>query len=317
MGFTKLIARVRGMLLSQQTEWPHAAAEPDTVKGLYVGYIAVLAAIPPLFRFIKGSLIGSTFFGVTVRTPIMMGIVGMIVGYALSLVLAYVIALLIDALASSFDGQRNQVQALKSVAYAWTAYWIASVAAIIPWLGVLILVAGGIYTIYLLYLGLPHTMRCPKEKSAGYTAVTVVIAIVLGWILAILIGMITAAGAIGAGIQAGNAASVSFDKDGTLGQMREATGHMQADGHMHAESRKLLDAQPSNPAADNPGNQQPPGFTLTMLPSPHIPACGVGSPATAPALHRGTQPPVFTLYATDSMASVVMCTRIASLTAGT
>ncbi len=47
------------------------------------------------------------------------------------------------------------MQALKLAAYAFTAAWVAGVAQVVPWIGALIALAGGIYSIYLFYLGLP------------------------------------------------------------------------------------------------------------------------------------------------------------------
>src|SRR3546814_3848090 len=96
-------------------------------------------------------------------------------------------------------------QALKTVAYAWTASWVAGIAVIVPWLGWLIAVAGAVYAIYLLYLGLPHTMKCPPEKAGGYTAVSVIIAIVLSWIVgAIIAGVIGTAAMNGAAMSGSN-----------------------------------------------------------------------------------------------------------------
>ncbi len=57
MDFSKLIERARKVLLSPKNEWPVIAAEPATIKGLYTRYILVLAALPAVFGFIKGSLI--------------------------------------------------------------------------------------------------------------------------------------------------------------------------------------------------------------------------------------------------------------------
>jgi hypothetical protein len=165
MDFSKLIARVQALLLTPKTEWPVIAAEQETVANLYKNYILILAAIPVVAGFIKGSLIGTTLFGITVRTPIVSGIIGMLVQYALILGIVYVLALIIDALAPSFDGQKNPIQALKTSAYAYTAGWVASIGVIVPWIGWLIALAGSIYGIYLLYVGLPHTMRNPPEKS--------------------------------------------------------------------------------------------------------------------------------------------------------
>lgn len=224
MDFGKTIARAKAILVTPRTEWPLAAAEPASVGGLYTAYIVWIAALPAIAGFIKSSLIGTGFLGVVVRTPIGAGIGAMILGYLLSLALAYVMALIVNALAGTFNGQKDMVQALKTVAYAWTAYWIAGVAVIIPWIGWLIVLLGGIYSIYLLYLGLPFTMKCPPEKAGGYTALTVIIAIVLGWIVAMIIaGVIGTAAYTGAAMNASHLGStsdnVTVDPDSALGKL--------------------------------------------------------------------------------------------------
>ncbi|WP_449426655.1 Yip1 family protein [Rhodanobacter umsongensis] len=237
----KIIERARAILSTPWTEWPIAAAEPATVGGLYGGYIAILAALPAIAAFIKGSLIGSSAFGITVRMPIGYGIGEMLLRYILTLVLAYVVALVINALAPTFDGQKNTTQALKTVAYAWTAYWVAGMAVIVPWLGWLVALLGGIYSIYLLYLGLPHTMKCPPHKAAAYTALSVIIAIVLGWIISIAIGSFFAAAALGGGAMSGmqitgsDGSSVSVDRNSALGKLA-------AMGQQTAQAGKQLDA---------------------------------------------------------------------------
>jgi len=219
MDSAKLIARAKNILTTPKTEWPVAAAEPATVNGLYMGYIAIIAALPVIAQFIKSSLIGTSFLGVTVRAGIGAGIGRMILGYILALVLVYVMALIINALAGTFGAKPNLIQALKTVAYAWTAWWIAGIGVIVPWLGLLILLAGGIYSIYLLYLGLPHTMQCPPDKAGGYTAVSVIIAIVLGWIVSLVLGLIFVGALGGAGV-----GKVMEGKLAAMGQRAEQAG---------------------------------------------------------------------------------------------
>jgi hypothetical protein len=237
----KIIERVRGILTTPRTEWPVAAAEPATVGSLYAGYIAIVVALPTIAGFIKGSLIGSGAFGITVRTPIGMGIVGMVLHYALTLALVYVMALIINALAPTFGGQKDMVQALKTAAYAWTASWIAGIAVIVPWLGWLIAIAGGVYSIYLLYLGLPHTMKSAPEKAAGYTAVSVIIAIVLGWIVALIVGGVIGTAAMtgaamgGMHVTGSNGDSVTVDGNSALGKLA-------AMGQRAEQASKELDA---------------------------------------------------------------------------
>ena len=232
MDFNKLIARVKAILTTPKTEWPVIAAEPATVADLYKNYIIWLAAVPAVCQFIKGSFIGYGMFGVHYRTPIGAGITGLIVGYALSLALIYVVALIVDALAPSFSGQKNQVQALKTVAYSWTASWVAGIAALIPWLGFLIILAALAYGIYLLYLGLPSTMKCPPDKAGGYTAVTIIIAIVLSWIIGIVVAGIVGTGALMSGATSGlssvGGGEVTVDKDSALGKLEAWSKHVEA-----------------------------------------------------------------------------------------
>jgi hypothetical protein len=241
MDFGKSIARAKAMLAAPRAEWPIAAAEPATVGSLYTGYIVWIAALPAIASFIKGSLIGSGVFGVTWRTPIGTGIGAMVLGYLLSLAVAYIMALIINALAGTFNGQKDMVQALKTVAYAWTAYWIAGIAVIIPWIGWLIVLAGGIYSIYLLYLGLPFTMKCPPEKAGGYTALSVIVAIVLSWVVGLII-----AGVVGTAMMGGAAMSGmhvgSTSGDNATVDPNSALGKLAAMGARAEQASKELDA---------------------------------------------------------------------------
>jgi hypothetical protein len=245
MQSANLVARVKAILTTPKTEWPQIAIEPASIGGLYTGYIAILSAIPVVASFIKSSLIGTSFMGITVRVPIVAGITAAILGYALSLLLSFVMAWIVNALAPTFSGQKNQIQALKTVAYAWTAYWVAGVATIVPWLGWLVVLAGGIYTIYLLYLGLPSTMQCPPDKAAGYTALSIVIAVVLGWVISFIVGMVLGGALLGGAamgsvhLDGGNSDSVSVDPNSTLGRLA-AMGQ-----HAEQASQELQAAQKS------------------------------------------------------------------------
>jgi uncharacterized protein YqgC (DUF456 family) len=79
----------------------------------------------------------------------------MVLGYGLSLAMVYVLALIADALAPSFGGQKREMSALKLVAYSSTAAMVGGIFAMIPALGALTLLAA-LYSLYLLYLGGRH-----------------------------------------------------------------------------------------------------------------------------------------------------------------
>jgi len=242
MDTTKLLDRVKGILLNPDTEWGVIAKETTTVADLYKNYILILAAIPALFGFIKGSLIG---FDVPLlgnyRVGMGAGLAGMVVGYVLSLIQIYVLALVIDALATTFGGQKNLLQALKTVGYAFTAAFVAGIGQIVPWLAPLIAIAGVVYSIYLLKIGLPQTMGCPPQRAVAYTAVSIIAAIILSVLIGAVVRAIT--GPVGAPGPSLGSSAVQFDKDSPLGKL---------DGYankLEEASKKVEAAQASGDAA--------------------------------------------------------------------
>jgi hypothetical protein len=180
-----LVDRAKNILLTPKTEWAAIDAESHTVQGLYTGYVMILAAIPPIAAFIGTSLVGVGFLGTTYRVPITSGVVQLILSYVLSLAMVYVVALVIDALAPNFGGQKNFMQAFKVAAFTPTASWIAGIFSIIPVLSI-IGILGGLYSLYLLYLGLPRLMKSPDDKAVPYTVVVIIVVIVLFIVVAAL-----------------------------------------------------------------------------------------------------------------------------------
>ena len=186
-----LVARVQNILMRPAAEWGVIDAEPATVGGIYTGYVLILAAIPAI-----ASVIGSMAFGHAFA--IAGALILAVSSYVLALVGVFVVAFIIDALAPSFDGQRNQIQALKLVAYSYTAAWVAGAAQILPIVGGLITLVGGLYSLYLMYLGLPKLMKSPPQKTVGYFVVSLLVAIGFYVIVGLIIGAITAMVMVGA-----------------------------------------------------------------------------------------------------------------------
>lgn len=188
-----LIARVKAILTSPKTEWPVIDAEPATVGGIYRNYIIWLAAIGPICQVIGALAFPTrTILGITLAVNPTFIIGSAILGYVLALVGVYVVALIVDALAPTFNGVKNPVAALKVVAYSYTAAWVAAVVQIIPALAILVFLAM-LYGFYLMYLGLPVLMKSPADKSAAYVIVTIVVAIVVYFVIGILVSMLAGA----------------------------------------------------------------------------------------------------------------------------
>ena len=97
------------------------------------------------------------------------------------------VALIVDALAPTFDAQKNFPNALKLTVYSYTPGWLAGIFLLIPGLSFLTIL--GLYGLYLMWLGLPPLMQAPRDKALPYAAAVVVCAV----IIAIVIGAIQAA----------------------------------------------------------------------------------------------------------------------------
>jgi hypothetical protein len=247
LDLNKLVARAKAILLTPKTEWPVIAGEPTTVADLYKGYVIPLAAIPAIFSFLQLSVIGtSTFFGGTMRFGVGYGLTQAVLMFVLQLVSIFVVGWIIDALAPTFGGQKNNIQAVKVIAYSSTASCVASIGGVVPALGILIGIAGGIYGIYLLYLGLPHLMKCPPDRAGGYTAVVVICTIVIFAIGFALIGGVAGRAMMSGGptyssSNDSDSGDVQFDKDSPLGKMEQWGKDMEAAGKKLEEAQKSGD----------------------------------------------------------------------------
>lgn len=193
---SSLVARVKNILLRPKEEWERIDAEPATVAGLFTSYAMILAAIGPI-----ASVIGMVLIGGSITYALPMAVVS----YIVSLCVVFVTALIIDALAPTFGGTKNQVQATKVAVYSATPGWVIGILSAIPQLVGLTLVLALIaflYGIYLIYLGLPRLMRVGQDKAVVYVVVVVAAWIVIYWILMmVLAGMILSM--IGFGVMGG------------------------------------------------------------------------------------------------------------------
>jgi len=241
-----LIERVKSILLKPKETWATIESEPADVAGLYTQYLMILAIIPAVCGFIGMSLIGFGGFGFNVRVPILSGLINMVVSYVLSLVGVFVLGLIIDALAPTFGGQKNSIQALKVAVYGSTAAILGGIFSLLPALAMLGFVAA-LYSIYLVYLGLPVLMRSNPDKSIAYTAVVIVAGIVVGVIMAAVSSLFMPS--TGAMFSGSDAPAISVNTPG--GKVTIDTAGLEAASKkMEEAARQMEKAQKSqDPAA--------------------------------------------------------------------
>ena len=197
-GRSWLQRRIKNILFSPTEEWARIDVEEATVKSLYLRYACILAAIGPVAALIGGQLFGRQGFFLTVHPPLILSIVSALVGYVLNLGGVYVLAVAIDVMAPSFGGTRSRIQGLKVAVYAWTASWIFAVFQLVPPVSALSII--GVYSLYLMYLGIPPLMKAPEDKAMVYSIMVIVVALAIWVVVAIAAASIVTTAAVGAAV---------------------------------------------------------------------------------------------------------------------
>jgi hypothetical protein len=192
-----IVNRVQQLILKPKEEWVKIKEEKITLAELFTSYAMILLAIPAVAQFIGWSLIGRRvpFVG-TYRIGIGAGFLRAILFYILTLVSVYVFGIIINALAPTFSSKSDATGAMKLAVYSMTPAWVAGVLYIIPLLDVLVILAS-LYGIYIMYLGFVCPMMdTPKDKVLPYMIVSLVVAVVVWAVVALILGAIFAVGGV-------------------------------------------------------------------------------------------------------------------------
>ena len=175
-----LIDRVKNILLTPQKEWHVINTEPGDTANITTTYLLPLTLLGALAAFI-----GFGFLGVGIGVFKIAGVgwgIKMALGYAIRSILGvFIVAFIIDALASNFGSEKNFDKSFQVAAYSATAGLVGGIVLIVPALSILALLAS-LYGLYLLYLGLPILKKTPADKAVSYFVAVLVVSIV-AWVI--------------------------------------------------------------------------------------------------------------------------------------
>ena len=176
-----LVARVQGIILRPKEEWEKIKTESITIKELFTSYALILAAIPAIASFIGRIIIGRRVLSYGFQQfSLVNAFFYAVMTYLFALLTAYVLGIIINAFAPTFSSKSDAVAAMKLAVFCMTPYWVASVLFFIPFLWILVIFAGGLYGLYVLYLGFSAPMMdTPQEKVMSYFITSTVIVMVL------------------------------------------------------------------------------------------------------------------------------------------
>ena len=176
-----ILQRVKNIIMTPKTEWPVIAAEEPNIVEIFKGYVLPLALIPSI-----AYIIGLGVIGMGMMSSFSWGLAMGLIQFILAFVGVYLSAYVSAYLAPRFGSQQDMGRAVQLVAYSYTPAWVAGILSLVPALGVLVFV-GGLYGLYLMYLGLPQMMKTPQDKVIGYLVVSIIVLIATYWLISLIL----------------------------------------------------------------------------------------------------------------------------------
>ncbi|MBN3033007.1 MAG: YIP1 family protein [Candidatus Saganbacteria bacterium] len=183
----EILARARQIILQPKETWRAVKAEHSTVPELFINYAAPLALIPAVATLIGLSLVGMMMpTGHVARAHFTEALAGGVLGYVFHLLGLLAGAWVVSFLSPYFESRSDLLSAVKLVLYSMTPVWLIGVVAIFPSLGLLQIF--GLYSVYLLYTGLPVVMETSPDQALWYTVAIMIAALVISLALSIIVG---------------------------------------------------------------------------------------------------------------------------------
>jgi hypothetical protein len=188
----KIINTAKQFIVSPKSEWEVAKEDNNTAHQHVMRYVLPLALISSVAIFIGVGLIGYRVLGYRVQS-VSGGLAQAIMSLASILIGVYLSGFVIHKLAPTFNTTVTLDKAVKLVGFSYTAILLAGVLNIFPPLA-LFTFLGGLYSLYILYIGFKPMTNVSDEKSSSYFIVSLLVIvgvyIIIGMILAGIVGVL-------------------------------------------------------------------------------------------------------------------------------
>ena len=187
-----IINTAKQFIVNPKIEWQLAKQDTNTAQQHVMTYVLPLALISAVAIFIGVGLIGYSVLGYRVQSA-SGGLAQAIMSLVSILIGVYLSGFVIHKLAPTFNTSVTLDKAVKLVGFSYTAILLAGVLNIFPPLSFLTFI-GGLYSLYILYIGFKPMTNVSEEKSMSYFLVSLLVIVavyfIIGLILAGVIGVL-------------------------------------------------------------------------------------------------------------------------------
>jgi hypothetical protein len=171
----KVIERVKQIIVAPREALASAKSEVWETQLVLKEYVAVLAAIPAVAQFIGRVVVGHPLLP---KPNFFKALLFSVILYGLSVVGVVLLGKILAALAPNFASDKDDQNAFKLAVCVFTPSFVAGAFSMVPALSAVWLF-GGIYGIYILYIGLPILLNTPQDKVQVFTVVGTLVWIAL------------------------------------------------------------------------------------------------------------------------------------------
>ena len=189
---TSIINTAKQFILNPKLEWEVAKEDTNSAQQHVMTYVLPLALISAVAIFIGVGLIGYRVLGYRVQS-VSGGLTQAIISLVSILIGVFLSGFVIHKLAPTFNTTVSLDKAVKLVGFSYTAMLLAGVLNIFPPLAFFTFL-GGLYSLYIMYLGFKPMTNVSEEKSMSYFLVSllviVAVYVIIGLILAGIVGVL-------------------------------------------------------------------------------------------------------------------------------
>ena len=195
--FAKTLSLVKGGLTDHEATWKSYLDEKPGWQQVATELTGPLILANVVLSVILSRVIGGYFaygYHSSFLGALFWGLVMACIGFVIAV-------LVFNFLAGQFKGKSDFSRAFAAVSLAAIPAWVAgAVAALIPWIGWLIALAGAIVSLVFLYRIMPLALEVPEDKRMVHFIVSIVAIIVINMI----VGSVLSIGAISEGVRSGS-----------------------------------------------------------------------------------------------------------------
>jgi len=183
--FKKTLKLIQGGLLDHTATWNDYLAENPGWKDTAIVLTGPLLVANIVLSVIFSRLIGGFAYygyGSNFFVALLMGLIMAVIGFLIAV-------FVFNFLAGVFNGKPDFNRAFAAVSLAAIPAWVAGiVASIIPSVGFLIAMAGGIISLVFLYKILPLALEVPNEKRVMHFVVSLVAIFIINMVVGFMMG---------------------------------------------------------------------------------------------------------------------------------